>query len=447
MRIAIPSNRAWLLAGLMLLPAAGQAQEIPLEGGPPRPLSVVQAVEGALEANEEARIARAAVDRTRGVVREAFAGALPSIDGSYRLTRNLQRPVIFFNQGGVTQQVSIGEQNEHTFALSVEQPIYDRRLGAVVAAARHGEAATEAIYERTLSDVALRTREAYYDALLAGAAVAARQSAIGLAQARVEQVELFFDVGTAAEFDVLTARVDLENERPLLIRAENAYNLTRNALKRVAGLPLDGPVELTDTLAYEPVDIELDEAVRRALAERADLEAQSETVDLNEALVKVARAEAYPSLSLQFDLSRRASSEDFEPEDQDFSQSAAAALLLDIPIFDGRRTQGQALQARADFVAAQERYRGLEQDVRLGVLDAWQSVEAASRAVEATRATEEQARRAYEIASVRFRNGLSTQLELDEAEQAVVLAELNAAQALYDHMVARARLLNAMGER
>ena len=437
-----------VLACAILQPTAGMSQQT--AAGEQRAeirLSVDEAVERALASNEEARIARAAVDRTRGEVREVFAEALPSVDGSYRMTRNLQRPVIFFNQGGVTQQISIGEQNEHAFSLSVEQPVFDRRLGAGVAAARHGEAASQASYARALSDVALETRTAYYDVLLARASVEVRQGAIRLAQERLEQVELFFDVGTAAEFDVLTARVDLENERPELIRAENAYNLTRNALKRVTGFPLEAGLELTDSLAYMPVDIDLETAVVRALEGRSDLEAQAETVELNEELVNVARAEAYPSLSLQFDLTRRASSEDFEPEDRDFSQSAAAALMLDIPIFDGRRAQGQALQARAEHVAAQERYRALERDVQLGVLDAWQSVEAAARAVEATRATEEQARRAYEIASVRFRNGLSTQLELDEAEQSVVQAELNAAQALYDHMVARARLMNAMGER
>lgn len=436
------------LAAGALSPAIGPAQEPGAAAGPPVRLSVAEAVERALESNEQTRIARAGVDRTRGLVREAFSRALPSIDGSYRLAHNLQRPVIFFNQGGgETQQISIGEDNEHDFSLSVEQPIFDRSLGAAVSAARHGEAASEAGYERALSDVALQTRVAYYDILLARAGVEARRGAIQLAEDRLQQVELFLDVGTASEFDQLTARVDLENERPALIRAENEANLASNALKRVAGLPLDAPIELTDTLAYEPVAIALEEAVQRALADRSDLEAQAQIVELREELVNVVRAEAYPSLSFQFDLSRRASSVEFSPEDSDFSQSASAALALDIPIFDGRRTQGLTLQARADFIEAQERYRALERDVRLGVLDALQSVEAAAQAVEATRATEDQARRAYEIALVRFRNGLSTQLELDESEQSLVEADLNAAAALYDHMVARARLRNAMGDR
>jgi outer membrane protein TolC len=116
-------------------------------------------------------------------------------------------------------------------------------------------------------------------------------------------------------------------------------------------------------------------------------------------------------------------------------------------VFDGRRTEGRALQARADHVVAQETYRALERDVQLQVQDAWQTVQATSLQVEATRATGERAQRAYEIARVRFREGLSTQLELDEAEQSLTEARLNSALALHNHMVAVARLTHAMGGR
>lgn len=448
--------RRWLagagIAALTLLPAPAAAQDVdPGVDAPgdlaPVALSIEDAVARALETNEAARIARAAVDRSRGQVREAFSLALPAIDGSYRMTRNLQRPVLFFNQEGGTQQISIGEANEHTFGLSVEQPVFDMTLGAAVRAARHGRAATEASYERALSDVSLRTKTAYYDALLAAAQVRVRENAVRLAEDRLEQVRLFFDVGTAAEFDVLTAQVALENERPALIQARNALRLAVNDVKRVAGLPLDEEIVLTDSLAFRPVAVELDLATAIALAGRADLESQQETVELSEELVKVESSQAYPTLSLQLDLSRRASSADFVPEDRDFSQSASAALALNIPIFDGRRVQGRTLQARADYVQSLERLRALERDVRLEVLDALQTVEAAAETVEATRATVERARRAYDIARVRFTEGLSTQLELDEAEQGLFEAESNAARALYDHMLAVALLRHAMGER
>ncbi|MGH7588917.1 MAG: TolC family protein [Gemmatimonadota bacterium] len=435
--------------GLLLMTAGGAAGQAAdgADGSTQVRLSVEDAIGQALAENEQTRIARAAVDRTRGLVREAFADALPTIDGTYQLAHNLQRPVIFFNQEGETQQISIGEDNEHTFGITVEQTVFDKRLGAAVSAARHGRAASEALYDRALADVALETREDYYAVLLADAAVVVRESAVRLATDRVEQIRLFRDVGTRSDFDVLTAEVDLENLRPELIRARNDVELAVNGLKRTIGTPLEEEIVLVDTLAFVPVAISLEEAQARALSGRADLEAQAQTVELSEELVNVERAEAFPSLVLSLDLSRRSSSQDFLPEEQEFSQSTTAALAVDIPVFDGRRTEGRALQARADHVEAQETYRALDRDVRLQVQDAWQTVQATTQEVEATRATGERAQRAYEIARVRFREGLSTQLELDEAEQTLTEARLNAAQALHDHMLAVARLTHAMGER
>lgn len=441
-------NTGWAF-GLLLMTASGAAgqQATGTDGGAEVRLTVEDAIGQALAENERTRIARAAVDRTRGLVREAFADALPTIDGTYQLAHNLQRPVIFFNQGGETQQISIGEDNEHSFGITVEQTVFDRSLGAAVSAARHGRAASEALYERALTDVALETREDYYAVLLAEASVVVRESAVRLATDRVEQVRLFRDVGTRSDFDVLTAEVDLENLRPGLIRARNEFELAVNGLKRTIGMPLEEEIVLVDTLAFVPVAISLEEAQERGRAGRADLEAQSRTVDLSEELVNLERAEAFPTLELSLDLSRRSSSQDFVPEEREFSQSTTAALFLEIPIFDGRRTEGRALQARANQVESQETYRALERDVRLQVQDAWQTVQATTLEVEATRATGERAERAYEIARVRFREGLSTQLELDEAEQTLTEARLNAALALHDHMVAVARLTHAMGDR
>jgi len=433
-----------LAATLVLAsPSSGQ------EAAPSEPiaLTVEEAVVHALSTNEEARIARADVDRTEGAVREAFARALPSIDGSYQLTRNLQSPVLFFNQEGETTQIQLGGDNDHSFGLSLRQTLFDKSLGAAIEAAEHGSAASEAAYGRALSNVAFRARQAYYRALRDQERVRVRESALQLAETRLEQVEQHHEVGIASDFDLLTARVGVENERPALIQARNALRLSLNSLKRVVGFPLDAPVELVDTLAYEPVLVGLDEVTRRALQARGDLVSQRRSVELQKEIVEVERASTFPSVELQLDLTRRASSDDFIPDDRDFSQTATASLQIDIPVFDGRSGDGRTLQARADVVAARERLRALERDVELEVLDAWQSLEAAGESVEASRAALEQAQRAYDIALVRFRNGLSTQLELDEAEQDLIVAESNLAETLYLHLLARAQLRNAMGER
>jgi outer membrane protein TolC len=109
--------------------------------------------------------------------------------------------------------------------------------------------------------------------------------------------------------------------------------------------------------------------------------------------------------------------------------------------------EGRTIQAEAAWVEERERLRGFERDARLEVVDAWQAVQAAAEEVDAATAALDLARRAYDIAVVRFRNGLSTQLELNESEQDVFDSETNMAEALWAHMSAAAALAHAMGDR
>jgi outer membrane protein TolC len=290
-------------------------------------------------------------------------------------------------------------------------------------------------------------RVAYYTALLNAALVEVQEEALAQAQRRLEQVQRFFEVGTAAEFDVLTAQVEQENIRPLLISARNDFALSLNSLKRLVGVPLDEEILLTDSLAFEPVEVTLEDAKRRALVQRDDLRRQESSIQLQQQVLAAERGASFPELTFNLDLTRRASSDEFIPATPEFSQTTSAAIELAIPVFDGRAAEGRVRQARAELNKQQFARSALRQDIQLQVQQAHQSVLAAKEATEAARSTVGRAERALEIAETRFSNGLSTQLELNDAQLAVTQSRTSLARALYAYNVARAELLRAIGER
>ena len=112
---------------------------------------------------------------------------------------------------------------------------------------------------------------------------------------------------------------------------------------------------------------------------------------------------------------------------------------VQVPIFDGRKLKADELTARADLDEANAQ---LKQTRELAVLDAataLQDLSAAEAAWQATAGTVEQAQRAYQIAELRNREGLSTQLELNDSRLSLEQAQANRAQAARDLQVARAR--------
>jgi outer membrane protein TolC len=93
------------------------------------------------------------------------------------------------------------------------------------------------------------------------------------------------------------------------------------------------------------------------------------------------------------------------------------------------------------------RLEQLTENARLDVQQSHQAMVASGEQIEASESNIERAERALEIAQTRFRNGLSTQVELNDAELAVTQARTNFAQALFNYNAARAQLMAATGER
>ncbi len=429
----------------LVIVAAGGARAAAQE--PARPLSVEEAVRLAVEGNERVEEAVAGVDQSRGAVTETMARALPKLDFSYQYGWNIQRPVIFFNQGGTVEQVSIGRDNDNTFSLDLSQSIFDASLGSALRAARSARDFSEANLETTRRAVALSARTAYYGVLLDSQLVQVQEQALAQAQARLDDINERARAGLAAEFDVLTAQVAVENIRPQLIRARNQLSLSRITLNRTLGLPLAVPVQLTDSLAYQPPPTMEAEAVGRILGLRSDIVGAEQLVAMRKAAAGAERGNRLPTMELNLGLQRRASSADVVPESPDFSQSLIAGVRLEWPVFDGRATAGRLLQLEAARRTDEARLTGLRRDVQLEFQQADQSLRAAEAEVLSSRATVGLAERALAIAQTRFRAGLSTQLELGDAELALTEARTNISEALYRFNVAQAEWRAALGER
>jgi outer membrane protein TolC len=355
--------------------------------------------------------------------------------------------VLFLETGDGVQQVQLGQENDFSFVLTLEQPILDLGLGPARSAARLSGEATAVQVESARVGVALQARLAYYQVLLDKELVVVQEKAIEQAKARLREVEAFYRVGTASDFDLLTAQVEVDNIKPLLIEARNLLELDRNRLKRTIGMPLNRTIELVDRLA-RPTEIPpLEEAIEIALRNRPDVDSQELVIALQSENLAVQKASAYPTLDLIASFSRRGASSTLFPGGKDFAQSASAGLSFSVPVFDGRARSGRVQQARAAVDREKFRLQQLVENARLQVQQAHQALVASREQIEASESNIARAERALEIAQTRFRNGLSTQVELNDAELAVTRARTNFAQALYNHNAARAQLTAAMGDR
>ena len=429
-----------------------QASAPPAAAAAPLRLSLQGAIDRAVERNETVLMAQADQAQAAGFVREKTAGLFPTISASADYTRNFQRPVFFFNGPDGLQRIEVGSDNELDLSAGLTQSLYDPVLAPAVRAARLAREAAAVKVADARTAVALATRQAYYDALLARDLVTVQQKALEQAQARLDQVQAFAKAGTASEFDLLTAQVEVENLRPPLIEAKNRSDVTLSQLKRIIALPLDRPVELTDGFrepaAGEPShDAALGEALAAAQAHRPDLRVLALQVQLQEQQVVADKRELLPTLGLSALYEKRSSTDAFPPAAGDYANSLTAGLAFDVDLFDGGARSARLAQARARLDRVRYELSQATGEVRLDVEQVLLALDAARQQIEASRSTVARAEKALSIAQLRFRKGLSTQVELNDAELAVTQARSNHSRALHAYSTAHARYLAAIGER
>ena len=438
---------AWAGAEILAaqtLPAPPTVQGAP--GGKVIMLSLDDALRIGSGESETVWVAEAGVMRAVGTEIVSRSGLLPQLTGTANYTRTLrsQYSGLFSgsstggSQGGL-QNLPFGRTNQYTLGLNFSQFVFDggqtvARLRASRSRRRSAEINVDANRAETLLDVT----SAYFDALLSERLVTIAESSLAQQEEILRQTTVAFQVGDKSEFEQLQARVSRDNQLPMVLQSRSRRQEAYLRLKQLLNVPLEDDVRLTTPLEElpprfaTPSDLSADT--------RAPVRQAQEEVQANQSLLAGARAERWPSVSLSSRYSPVAYPANGFPQYGDFREDWTVSLNLSIPIFTGGRIVGDQLVARGNLSESQARLKQTREAAELDVRTSQLDLSDAQAILKSNESTVEQAKRGYEIAQIRFREGISSQIELQNARLLFEQAEVNRAQALRNVQVARARL-------
>lgn len=334
-------------------------------------------------------------------------------------------------------------QDSRTYQLQVDQAIFSwGKLGAAVRAARLGLQTADQQGRLARQSARLEVVRAYYDILLARELEAIARKSLALREKRWEQAKARFELGTATEYDVLSARVAAENARPGVVRTAAGVLQARNRLRIALGLE-EGEVDAMGTLAVTAGEIPSHEAAfASALSHRPELLNQELRVKVFDEFMKIAKAGNKPTLSFSSAYAQKwLSFGSYEVEGPLWN----AGLYLRVPLFDGFRTRGRVLQARSDLQTEEIQQESLRAQLALEVRMAVDSLHAAAGILKGLQATQTQAETLLEMAEKGLEYGVKTLLEVEDAQVNLTQARGNLALARRDYLVAEAALQRAMG--
>jgi outer membrane protein len=373
-------------------------------------------------------------------LRQAYGLALPDLSLSATYTRLDELQEIDFG-GGVSQE--LGNINNYDVTASVEQLLFSGgQVGAALRAAKTTRAYADAAREATEALLVRNIEMRFFGILLSREVVAVQAASVKQLEGYVEQTRKRLDSGASSEFDLLTARVRLANETPKLIAARNRHELAVAEFMGLLNLPAEGV--FTGRLERADIDLSLDDMLRLALANRADLVRSELRVQLGREEIINARSEGLPDLRGYFNYNG-ANAYQFVSFEDDWEWHWNAGLVLSWNIWDGDMTRYTVKQKEAEQEKLMTDDEELLKAVKLEVRQAYLALAYAREAMSASRDNVALAERALSIARTRHETGLATYLEFTDANLALSTARLVWLQALHDHAVALSAVRYACG--
>ena len=451
------------------------------------PLSLTEAVALAEDASEALGIARAAVERARGIQVQARSGYFPQLTGSATYTRTIRSQFSALqsddaadssdtatcrafqpdpslpigervdslesaleclsnaNPFAAFRNLPFGREHQYNVGLSLSQTIFDRRLRGQGRSAAATRRFAEIGLESRRAQVIVDVTSAYYEAVLSDRLLSIAEATLEQADRTLRDVTLAQQVGNVAEFDLLRAQVTRDNQRPIVIQRRTDRDLAHLELLQLLDLPLTTSLALTTELGDTtgpaiPESARVEPAADTAVAARAAVRQSEELVRAAEGRRVTAAGQQLPSLRLSSTYARIGfPGSAFDLGSTEFVSDWNVALRLEVPLFTGGRVRGEKMVANAELAEARLELEATREQGELETRDALARLEAARAQWEASTGVVEQATRAYEIAEVRYREGISTQTELSDARLLLQQAQANRAVAARDLQVARVR--------
>jgi outer membrane protein TolC len=298
--------------------------------------------------------------------------------------------------------------------------------------------ASRADYDNVRDQIVLNVKNAYYNLLQTQRNLIVAVDTMQQFQQHLDQANAFFRIGTKPKFDVTKAEVDFGNARLNVLKAENAVRSARITLKDVMGIPENADFPIMDNLAFQKSDLQLNDVLNTAYANRPDLRSIIAKREATEKSINLAKKGYYPTLS---------GSAGYGYSGTDFPLDSGwnAGATLNFPLFSGLSTKYQVDEARANLEILKANEDAVRQSIILDVKQAYLNVQDAAQQISMSEMTVLQAKENYDLAAGRYRAGVGSPIEVADATITLNNARANLNTSLYNYKMAQAALEKSIG--
>lgn len=446
--------------------AALPAQEIVSPDGA-RAYSLDAAIQYALKQNRNIQNARFDTYIAQKQVNELRGVGLPQVNLNASYTNYFELPVSVidirnFPSGDATpippglpdsiyfQTANFGLTHNATVDGQISQLLFDGTFFIGLKAAKEFVNLTAINELRTQEEVAVNVAKAYYGALVNEERARLLSLNLNRLDTILSTTQALYEQGFAEKVDVDRLRIQFNNLQVEKQKVDRMVALGYDLLKFQMGMPIEKDIVLSERIEDNDELIPLEDLQMRGnfADNRIEMSLFRQQIQLQELDIKRNKVGFMGSLvgfvSANYTTARpRFFNLDIDPN---WFRTSLFGLQYSVTVFDGRQARSRIQKASLNIDKIRNNMYMFEQSVQIesrnasvGVVNAYADVENARRNVELA---EEVSR----ISSVKYEEGVGSNLEVIDAESTLLESQVNYLAALYDYALARVELRRVKGE-
>lgn len=440
-------------------------------------IDLKSAIEMALANSPDMRRALLSVNDADQLENLAWAEVLPTVSSDLGYTRNMEIPVnfvpgeFFGGEPGTLVPIAFGTDNSWDGGFTVRQTLLRGQAFIGISTSTVFRLAQLENFRATSQQVVTQTRQAYYAVLIAQQQLNLQGSSLARLKANLEENQARAKSGIIDEYEVLRLQVQVKNEEPKVLQFENQLKEALRNLKIIIGLPLDTPLEILGDLSqYDLLTSESTIETNTSIVEvsnqtpfspmlksneivdlnkfRGDLRVLDYQIQLKKKEIAAEKSVYLPNISATYNL-RWSAAQSGKPiffgESNTRARFQTLGLSASLPLFDGMRRNvnvQRAIIARKDL---EVQYEFLDKRAQNELITTSEEILQIFEILPSTKDGVDLARKGYDRALSRFKNGIGSQLDVTEAEIQLRQAELNLATLVYQYLSSKANYDQALG--
>lgn len=434
-----------VLLCLWTLPISASVSVAEVAGSADDTLGLAEALEIALDQNAMVRAAAKNLESAEFSRSSARAEMYPRFSTSYSYTGLADDPYIRIAEMPPTQMAA---SDQFRWDFTVVQPLFTGfALSTQHEMAQLGVGISEIESEQTRLDVIKGTTSAYYGVLFTARMLGVADEAVTLLESHERDTRKYFDHGVIRLNELLRVQVALSDARQRREAAAAAGRMALSDLNRWLAFDINRETRIEDVDTVPDLHLDLEEMICIGLENRPLLRALHLSRERLRKIVVLERSEYFPEVTIvggyeRYGHDALASNNDFSNDHNAFVSVSARWTL-----FDSFKTRSKVARAGADVRAFEERFRSIEDGVRLEIKNAFLCLQVARMNIGTAEASLGQARENLRITRLGFHQQAATSTELLDARTDLTLAQTNYYQSLYGYLDALAALERAVGGR